>query len=102
MNYRVNEVPYKQARRAYARLLRNHSDERADRDAFEVAGAAFEPGMFACADGALEERLLIEVADAYGLDPVIFDDVMYESVNQETDLMLQSLRHRDFVESQEK
>lgn len=102
-NYRIHEVPYKQARRAYERLLREHRDEIADRDEFDAADRSICPELwdaaqrepnFNCAAGAIEESLFLTVADAFGLDPVILDDTLLAMANYQTDRLLNALDPR--------
>lgn len=79
---------FKEARRAYDKLLQKHREELMERDAFEDADRSICPEVwdewrarsgppeFINAAGDIEQRLFLQVCDAYGLDPARFDDAL--------------------------
>lgn len=86
ISFRVNEAPYKEARRALSKLRRLHADDFLNWALWSEADRSICPELYrepetqfgsTCND--LDDRLLITVADAYGLNPELLDDVLLQA-----------------------
>lgn len=93
-NYRTREPHYLQARRAFNRLRLKHRalirDEHEFMDADrsicpEVWDAVQEEPLFGCTSCTTEDKLLIEVAREFCIDPVLLDDMMIAADYAEQD-----------------
>lgn len=86
-NYQMHEVPYKMARRAFRKLCALHSAEIDEEHAFmdadaSIAAACGDPlpldsePLFGGTSCSIEDKLLIIVADNFGLNPGLLDDAI--------------------------
>ncbi len=89
-NFRVREVPYKQARRVLRRLREKHSDEFLQWALFCEADREICPELYTEPEtqygsscNELDDRLLNTVADSFGIDPVLLDDVLIAAGHEE-------------------
>lgn len=96
MNYRVNEAYYKMARRAYRKLCVVHHDaienEMAGLEADAViAGHCGDPlpvddePLFGVTSCSMQDRLLLSVADDFGINPTLLDDMLIAADYAEQD-----------------
>lgn len=99
-NFRTREPHYLQARRAFNRLRLKHRTRIHDEHEFMDADRSICPGLwdaaqeeplFGCTSCTTEDKLLIEVAREFCIDPVLLDDMMIAADYME--LELQVARH---------
>lgn len=97
-NYRTREPYYKAARRAFRKLLSKHSNDLLEEALFIDADASICPELysgpeqnFACCGSPLAEELFLHVADDFGLDPCLLDDMVWEADHIQEDRMMDAI-----------
>jgi hypothetical protein len=99
-NFRTRDPYYQQARRAFNALRLKHQQLIRDEHQFmdadrsicpEVWDAAQEEPLFGCTSCTTEDKLLIQVADSFGVDPVLLDDMIIAAAYEEQDRCLRAL-----------
>jgi len=93
--YTYRDRPFVEARRVYLKLLRVNAQSIREEMEMMDADYRIDYGEFASmpdptyqnAYGVLQERLLVAVADAFGIDPNRLDDCMFELEQDEARLL---------------
>lgn len=89
--FTFRDRPFVEARRAYRNLCKAHRDEIEDELDFRDSEYLIDHGEFApdpepnynAANGEVQERLFVAVADAFGIDPHRLDDCLFELDQQQ-------------------